>query len=162
MKANVAGRESEATTRARCDVALHVRGEEYRLPGHAFAGCSRRRHLQLWRRRAVDLGVVIEYRTSAEVGAHADADLVVLADGNGSRNRAFLADRLDPRDGRRGSDPAPPRRGHDLRGARDAGRGGDSAARGTGRPRGDNDVDNSAAVTVVTGDCESGTPAAKR
>lgn len=72
------------------DVAFHVRGQEYRVPGHAFAGCSRHRLIQMLRRRATELGAEIEFGRQADVAEHADADLMVVADGSGSRNRSAL------------------------------------------------------------------------
>ena len=75
------------------DVAFHVRGHEYRVPGHAFAGCSRHRLIQLLQRRAAEVGVTVEYGRSASVAEVASADLVVVADGSGSHNRAVLPDR---------------------------------------------------------------------
>jgi 2-polyprenyl-6-methoxyphenol hydroxylase-like FAD-dependent oxidoreductase len=72
------------------DVAFHVRGHEYRVPGHAFAGCSRHRLIQLLQRRAADVGVEIEHGTSADVTNVRGADVVVVADGCGSRSRALL------------------------------------------------------------------------
>jgi 2-polyprenyl-6-methoxyphenol hydroxylase-like FAD-dependent oxidoreductase len=72
------------------DVAFHVRGREYRVAGHAFAGCSRHRLIQLLRQRAIELGTEIEFGRLADVAGHADADLVVVADGSGSRNRESL------------------------------------------------------------------------
>jgi 2-polyprenyl-6-methoxyphenol hydroxylase-like FAD-dependent oxidoreductase len=72
------------------DVAFHVRGREYRVPGHAFAGCSRHRLIQLLQRRAEQVGAQVEHGRPAEVAEVAGADLVVVADGSGSRNRAAL------------------------------------------------------------------------
>jgi 2-polyprenyl-6-methoxyphenol hydroxylase-like FAD-dependent oxidoreductase len=72
------------------DVAFHVRGREYRVPGHAFAGCSRHRLIQLLQQRAAQLGVQVEHGRPAEVGQVAGADVVVVADGSGSHNRALL------------------------------------------------------------------------
>ena len=72
------------------DVAFHVRGREYRVPGHAFAGCSRHRLIQLLQRRAAEVGVQVEHCRAAEVAEVAGADVVVVADGSGSRNRAAL------------------------------------------------------------------------
>jgi 2-polyprenyl-6-methoxyphenol hydroxylase-like FAD-dependent oxidoreductase len=72
------------------DVAFHVRGREYRVPGHAFAGCSRHRLIRLLQRRAAEVGVEVEHGRPAEVAEVADADVVVVADGSGSRNRALL------------------------------------------------------------------------
>jgi len=72
------------------DVAFHVRGREYRVPGHAFAGCSRHRLIQLLQRRAAQVGVEVEHGRPAEVGQVAGADVVVVADGSGSHNRALI------------------------------------------------------------------------
>jgi anthraniloyl-CoA monooxygenase len=73
------------------DVAFHVRGQEFRVSGHAFAGCSRHRLIQLLRRRASGLGVQIEYGRPAGATEYAGADLLVIADGSGSRNRGLVA-----------------------------------------------------------------------
>jgi 2-polyprenyl-6-methoxyphenol hydroxylase-like FAD-dependent oxidoreductase len=72
------------------DVAFHVRGHEYRVPGHAFAGCSRHRLIQLLQRRAAQVGVEVSHGRAAEIGQVTGADVVVVADGSGSRNRALL------------------------------------------------------------------------
>ena len=72
------------------DVAFHVRGHEYRVPGHAFAGCSRHRLIQLLQRRAAEVGVEVEHGRAAEVTEASGADVVVVADGSGSRNRILL------------------------------------------------------------------------
>jgi 2-polyprenyl-6-methoxyphenol hydroxylase-like FAD-dependent oxidoreductase len=74
------------------DVAFHVRGREYRVPGHAFAGCSRHRLIQLLQRRAAEVGAEIEHGRLAEVAEFDDADVVVVADGSGSLNRTVLPD----------------------------------------------------------------------
>jgi 2-polyprenyl-6-methoxyphenol hydroxylase-like FAD-dependent oxidoreductase len=74
------------------DVAFHVRGREYRIPGHAFAGCSRHRLIQLLQRRAAQVGVEVEHGRGARVAETAAADVVVVADGSASRNRAALRD----------------------------------------------------------------------
>ena len=74
------------------DVAFHVRGREYRVPGHRFAGCSRQRLIQLLQRRAAEVGVEVVHGRPAEVTEVAGADVVVVADGSGSRNRALLRD----------------------------------------------------------------------
>jgi len=72
------------------DVAFHVRGREYRVPGHAFAGCSRHRLIQLLQRRAAQVGAEVEHGRAAEAGQITGADVVVVADGSGSHNRAML------------------------------------------------------------------------
>jgi 2-polyprenyl-6-methoxyphenol hydroxylase-like FAD-dependent oxidoreductase len=72
------------------DVAFHVRGQEYRVPGHAFAGCSRHRLIQLLQRRAAQVGVEVTRGRPAEVSQVAGADVVVVADGSSSHNRAVL------------------------------------------------------------------------
>jgi 2-polyprenyl-6-methoxyphenol hydroxylase-like FAD-dependent oxidoreductase len=72
------------------DVAFHVRGHEYRVPGHAFAGCSRHRLIQLLQRRAAEVGVEVEHGRAAELTEAGGADVVVVADGSGSHNRALL------------------------------------------------------------------------
>jgi 2-polyprenyl-6-methoxyphenol hydroxylase-like FAD-dependent oxidoreductase len=72
------------------DVAFHVRGREYRVPGHAFAGCSRHRLIQLLERRAAQVGAEVTRGRPAEAGQVTGADVVVVADGSGSHNRALL------------------------------------------------------------------------
>jgi anthraniloyl-CoA monooxygenase len=78
------------------DVVFHVRGEEHRIGGHGFAGCSRRELLVALAQRAEALGVELH---RASVGSSHDlvggADLVVLADGAASRTRAELAEPLE-------------------------------------------------------------------
>ena len=72
------------------DVAFHVRGREYRVPGHGFAGCSQATPDPVAAAAGGGVGCRGRARPAAPVTEVAGADLVVVADGSGSRNRALL------------------------------------------------------------------------
>jgi anthraniloyl-CoA monooxygenase len=79
------------------DIEVHVRGEVIRSTGHGFCGCSRRTLLDVLRRRAVALGVRVEFgREVADPAAFAGADLVLAADGVNSGVRERLAAHFRP------------------------------------------------------------------
>ncbi|WP_460450135.1 bifunctional salicylyl-CoA 5-hydroxylase/oxidoreductase [Alsobacter sp. SYSU BS001988] len=70
------------------DIAIHVRGEQHRIGGNGFCGCSRRTLLMLLQERARALGVELVFGREAQTLPGPDeADLVVVADGVNSRFR---------------------------------------------------------------------------
>ena len=78
------------------DVHFSVRGVDHRVGGHGFAGCSRRRLLQVLQRRAADLGVELNFASETHADQFPDADLVVAADGANSPTRNDLATHFEP------------------------------------------------------------------
>jgi len=69
------------------EVAFSRAGREYRLGGHGFAGCSRSALIGMLRGRADELGVELAFRCDVRAAEFPDADLVVAAEGVGSRTR---------------------------------------------------------------------------
>ena len=70
------------------DIYTHFRGSVSRSSGHGFSGIRRLTLLQILQRRAVELGVELRYGVDDHgVASHADADLVVAADGINSQIR---------------------------------------------------------------------------
>ncbi len=64
------------------DIHTHFRGTVCRSSGHGFSGIRRLALLQILQRRAEALGVRVRYGVVDEgLDAHADADLIVAADG---------------------------------------------------------------------------------
>lgn len=79
------------------DIDIHVKGEVFRSSGHGFSGISRKLLLAILQRRAVELGVEIQFETEVDdLSEFADADLLVGADGIRSRVRAAHADIFRP------------------------------------------------------------------
>ncbi|MBE0625369.1 MAG: bifunctional salicylyl-CoA 5-hydroxylase/oxidoreductase [Burkholderiales bacterium] len=79
------------------DIHTHYRGRVLKSSGHGFSGVKRLTLLQILQRRAAALGVHIAYQTEDRgIEAHADADLVVAADGINSQVRAQLAQHFRP------------------------------------------------------------------
>lgn len=80
------------------DIAIHFKGESFRVPGNGFCGCSRRSLLLLIQERARALGVDMHFSEEApDVEALSrDYDLVVAADGVNSGIRQRWADRFKP------------------------------------------------------------------
>ncbi|MCX7144578.1 MAG: FAD-dependent monooxygenase, partial [Proteobacteria bacterium] len=79
------------------DIYTHYRGRVLKSTGHGFSGIRRLTLLQILQRRAESLGVKLRYETQDPgLDAHRDADLVVAADGIGSRVRESLAQHLRP------------------------------------------------------------------
>jgi anthraniloyl-CoA monooxygenase len=75
------------------DIDIHYRGEVITSGGHGFAAMSRRRLLQILRRRCRDLGVVVHSRAEAPPAADLarEHDLVLAADGANSATRTAFA-----------------------------------------------------------------------
>ena len=75
------------------DIAVHIRGETILSSGHGFIGIGRRKLLRILQERARELGVTLTFETEfdADLGAWADRDLVIAADGANSRIRGANA-----------------------------------------------------------------------
>ncbi len=86
------------------DIAIVAKGQEHRIGGNGFCGCSRRTLLMLLSDRARSLGVELEYRREASPEDFPDADLIVAADGINSpireRFRGHFAPEVDLRPNR--------------------------------------------------------------
>lgn len=80
------------------DVHVHYKGRRLDSTGHGFAGISRRKLLLLLHRRCRDFGVDLRFESAwTGLSPHLEAaDLVVAADGVGSRVRTCLADAFQP------------------------------------------------------------------
>lgn len=80
------------------DIDIVHRGRTLTSGGHGFAALGRRRLLEIMRERCAGLGVTLHFRTEAPpAGRLADEyDLVIAADGAGSRIRAAYADVFEP------------------------------------------------------------------
>ena len=73
------------------DIYTQFRGTVSRSTGHGFSGIRRLTLLQILQRRAQDLGVTIRYGVDDRgIDAHADADLLIAADGINSPIRDAL------------------------------------------------------------------------
>jgi anthraniloyl-CoA monooxygenase len=79
------------------DIEVNVGGNIERSSGHGFIGIGRKRLLQILQDRARQLGVVMHFETEFgdDLGAFADFDLVVAADGINSRVRTIHADKFN-------------------------------------------------------------------
>jgi anthraniloyl-CoA monooxygenase len=79
------------------DIYVHFKGHVKKSSGHGFSGIRRITLLNILQERARELGVNIQYRTEdAGVHAHADADLLVAADGINSAVRQTWQDHFLP------------------------------------------------------------------
>ncbi len=82
-------------------IDVHYRGRVIRAGGQGFAGIARKRLLRILQERAAELGVALHFESEADDAAHADADLLVIADGANSPTRKKYAERfgttLEPR-----------------------------------------------------------------
>ena len=80
------------------DIDVHIKDELITSTGHGFSGLSRKKLLQILQRRAIGLGVNLEFEQEADLpDAHTDADLVVAADGISSAVRDLNAEQFQPR-----------------------------------------------------------------
>ena len=80
------------------DIDVHIKDELITSTGHGFSGLSRKKLLQILQRRAIGLGVTLEFEQEADLpDAHTDADLVVAADGINSAVRDLSAEQFQPR-----------------------------------------------------------------
>ncbi len=79
------------------DIAIHFKGQEHRIGGNGFCGCSRRTLLLILQERARELGIELVYQAEVDdESLFADADLVVVADGINSRFRERHAEHFAP------------------------------------------------------------------
>jgi anthraniloyl-CoA monooxygenase len=80
------------------DIAIHIRGESFRVGGNGFCGCSRRTLLLLLQDRARALGVTLRFQEEvSEIDAiAAEYDLVVASDGINSAIRTRFIDHFRP------------------------------------------------------------------
>ncbi|MBU8542142.1 MULTISPECIES: bifunctional salicylyl-CoA 5-hydroxylase/oxidoreductase [Roseomonadaceae] len=78
------------------DIAIVAKGQEHRVGGNGFCGCSRRTLLMLLAERARALGVELEFRREATPEDFPDADLIVAADGINSPIRERFAEHFQP------------------------------------------------------------------
>ena len=77
---------------------VRYRGRTITSDGHGFAALSRVRLLEILTRRAIELGVCVEFATEIDVGDVAGiADLVVAGDGVNSGTRARYGDQIRPK-----------------------------------------------------------------
>ena len=80
------------------DIEIHFEGHTIRSGGHGFCGISRKALLAILQRRAAELGVELHFEH--EIGdverLRASCDLLVGADGAGSRVRQTYADAFQP------------------------------------------------------------------
>ena len=73
------------------------KGETIRTAGHGFCGCGRRELLMILQNRARALGVSLHFETDInDLIPHADADLIVGADGLNSIIRKTYEDKFKP------------------------------------------------------------------
>ena len=80
------------------DIHTHFKGTVSRSSGHGFSGIRRLTLLRILQRRASELGVDLRYGVDDHgLDLHADADLVIAADGINSGIRAALASSFAPR-----------------------------------------------------------------
>ncbi len=101
--ANLKGGDPETEARIADNFAhwdaidVHFNGKVIRSGGHGFCGIERKRLLNILQARAESLGVELVFeREVQDLKEFADADLVVVADGANSLNRARLADHFQP------------------------------------------------------------------
>jgi anthraniloyl-CoA monooxygenase len=79
------------------DIDIHYRGEVLTSTGHGFSGMSRQLLLDILQRRCAGLGVTLEFqREATDLGAYADADLILAADGVNSFIRSRHAEHFRP------------------------------------------------------------------
>lgn len=72
------------------EIEVRLKGERIRCGGNGMAAVARRTLLLLMQDRARDVGVDLRFSTEVNLGDLADYDLVVAADGTGSRIREQL------------------------------------------------------------------------
>ena len=71
------------------DIALHHKGKKTLSTGHGFCGIGRHRLLLILQKRAIELGINLNFETEAEAAANymEKYDIVVAADGLNSKTR---------------------------------------------------------------------------
>jgi anthraniloyl-CoA monooxygenase len=78
-------------------IDVRVRGQSIRSEGHGFCGLERKTLLAILQRRALDLGVRIEFTTEiTDLSLLEDCDLIVAADGINSAIREKYSDHFRP------------------------------------------------------------------
>ncbi len=78
-------------------IEVRYRGERIRSGGHGFAGMARMTLMNIFQKRCLDLGVILNYETVInDLEEIRDADLVLAADGVNSFVRESLKDHLRP------------------------------------------------------------------
>lgn len=81
------------------DIVVEKDGERTIIGGNGFAGCSRFKLLEILQRRCRDVGVALKFETSVDIDrleeTFADSDMIIAADGIGSRIRERLKDGFD-------------------------------------------------------------------
>jgi anthraniloyl-CoA monooxygenase len=79
------------------DIVIRYKGEEIRCGGNGFAGCSRIALLKILQDRCREVGVGLCFETVVDDPASlGDVDIVVAADGVGSRMRERFRDAFQP------------------------------------------------------------------
>ncbi|MDZ4372960.1 MAG: FAD-dependent monooxygenase, partial [Phenylobacterium sp.] len=84
------------------DIEIHFKGEQIRIGGNGFCGCSRQTLLGILQARAAGLGVTLEFNADVDdLSRYADSDLIVAADGINSgvreRDRDWFQPKVDLR-----------------------------------------------------------------
>ena len=71
------------------DIALHHQGKKTLSTGHGFCGIGRHKLLLILQKRAIELGINLNFETEAEAAANymEKYDIVVAADGLNSKTR---------------------------------------------------------------------------
>jgi salicyloyl-CoA 5-hydroxylase len=77
------------------DIEIRLKGERIRCGGNGMAAIGRRTLLALMQARARDVGARLHFSTEVDLDDLADYDLVVAADGTGSKIRRRLEAALD-------------------------------------------------------------------
>src|SRR3989442_10830589 len=79
------------------DIDIHYQGQVLTSTGHGFSGMSRQLLLDILQRRCMELGVILRFQEEVtDLGAYADADLVLAADGVNSFIRSRYAEHFRP------------------------------------------------------------------
>ena len=79
------------------DIDIHYQGQVLTSTGHGFSGMSRQLLLDILQRRCTELGVILRFQDEVtDLGAYADADLVLAADGVNSFIRSRYAEHFRP------------------------------------------------------------------
>jgi len=79
------------------DIDVHFKGETIRSGGHGFCGIERKRLLNIFQRRAAELGVQLFFEHEVDSDEpFANADLVIAADGVNSKIRKLHAGEFQP------------------------------------------------------------------
>ncbi len=80
------------------DIETHYHGVCVRSSGHGFCGLPRKKLLEIFHRRCLDLGVELRFeREVTDVAAFPDADLILAADGLNSMIRQRFESKFRPK-----------------------------------------------------------------